>query len=101
MNQNISTEWSKTERIVFRLAFCYLLCYFIFLDNFFVDFFPFLHYLHAPFQYVSDTFVGFVNRLFIHNHYDKDVYTGMGDTSWVCIAMLSYFVIAVLATVIW
>lgn len=103
MNQNISTEWSKTERIIFRLGFCYLSFYFIFLDSFFVGYlFPFLNYnIHAPFQYISDIFIRLVNRLFIHNLYDKDIYTGMGDTSWFCIAMLSYFIMSILATVVW
>lgn len=102
MNQNISAEWSKTERIIFRLGFCYLSFYFIFLGGFLgEDSLPFLGYIHAPFQYISDTFIGFVNRLFIHNKYDKDIYTGLGDTSWFCIAMLSYFIMSILATVVW
>lgn len=101
MNQNISTEWSKTERIIFRLAFCYLVFYFLFLSNYFVSFFPFLERVQSPLQYISDSFVGFVNRLFIHKEYEANIYTGAGDTSWFCIAIFSYFVMAILATIVW
>lgn len=101
MDQNIAAKWTMTERIIFRLAFCYLVFYFVFLDNFFVPFFPFLKYLHAPFEFVSSIFVGSINRLFVHNHYDKDIYTGITDSSWFGISMASYLALSILITIVW
>src|SRR4249919_1971761 len=101
MNQNISTEWSKTERIIFRLSFCYLVFYFVFLDDFVVRYFPVLNYVHAPLQNIFNSFVGLVNRLFLHKEYGENIYKGFGDTSWSCIAILSCCILAVIATVVW
>ena len=103
MNQNISTEWTKLERIIFRFAFSYLVFYFLFLNNPFYGFFPFLEKFHfnAPFQYISDVFVGLVNRLLIHKNFAENIWKGDGDTSWFYIAIFSYFILAILATVVW
>ena len=101
MNRHISTEWSKTERIIFRLACCYLVLYFLILDNTLADYFPFLKYAHAPFQYISDNLVDLINRLFIHRIYTANRYKGLGDTSWFYIAISIFFIIAILATIIW
>lgn len=102
MNQNTPVEWSKTELVIFRFLFCYLIFYFIFLSNFFPGpLFPFLEYVHAPFKYISDGFIGLVNRLFIHKKYDADIYTGIADSSWFIMASISYLSIAILVTIIW
>lgn len=101
MNLQNSTEWSKMERIIFRLACSYLVLYFLILDNTIVYNFPFLGFIHVPFQYVSDTVVDFVNRLFIHREYAPNRYKGLGDTSWFYIAIFSFFILAIVATIIW
>jgi uncharacterized membrane protein YphA (DoxX/SURF4 family) len=103
MSQNISREWSETEKIIFRLSFCYLIFYFVFLSSFFaMSFdFPIVGYIHKPFNYISESFVSLVNRIFIHNQYHADIYTGLSDTSWSVIASASYLILAVLITAIW
>ena len=101
MNQSNFAEWSKSRLVTFRLLFCYLLCYFIFLSDFFVQFIPFLEYVHTPFKFISDNLVGLVNTLFIHKKYATDIYTGIGDTSWFFMASFSYLGLSILATVIW
>lgn len=103
MNQSISTEWTRTELIIFRFAFCYLIFYFLFLGSSYYVFFPFLEQFHfnKPFQYISDVFVGLVNRLFIHKKFAENIYKGDGDTSWFYIAIFSYFLLAILVTVVW
>ena len=103
MNQDISAEWSKIERIIFRFAFSYLILYFVFLGSAFGMFLPFLEKLHfnTALQYTSNVFVGFINRVFIHKKFDENVYKGDGDTSWFYIAIFSYFLLAILVTVFW
>ena len=100
MSQNIVPNWSGIEKTIFRVSFCYLIFYFIFLSNVFIRF-PFVGYIHKPFQYISDGFISFVNRLFIHNKYDENIYTGLGDTSWFVIACLSYLILAIVTTAVW
>ena len=103
MNQSISSEWSRTERIIFRFLFCYLLFYFLFLSDVFVrmGISPLLEYIHAPFKYFSDGFIGLVNRLFIHEKYGVNIYTGLADTSWFVIASLTYLIISFLVATVW
>jgi hypothetical protein len=102
MNQNISVDWSRTERIIFRFLFCYLLFYFLFLSDVFVRIgIPLIEYIHAPFKYFSDGFIGLVNRLFIHEKYDANIYTGLADTSWFVIASLTYLIISFLVATVW
>ncbi|HET9745449.1 MAG TPA: hypothetical protein VFP97_07050 [Chitinophagaceae bacterium] len=103
MNQSFSTAWTKTELIIFRFAFCYLILYFVFLGSAFQVFLPFLQkfQFNTPFQYISDVFVGLVNRLFIQQKFADNIYKGDGDTSWFYIAIFSYFLLAVLVTIVW
>lgn len=101
MNPNIAPNWSGIEKTIFRVSFCYLIFYFLFLSNFFTLRFPFVGYIHKPFQYISDGFVSLVNRILIHNKYGDDIYTGLGDTSWFVIACLSYLTVAIITTAVW
>lgn len=99
MTQNISREWSETEKIIFRLSFCYLVFYFLFLSNFFDFYTPITGYIHKPFGYISESFVSLINRIFIRNKYES--HTGMSDTSWSVLASASYLILAVIITAVW
>lgn len=103
MEQNLSGEWTKTQRILFRFAFCYFIAYFIFLSQAYYNFLPFLeeYEFHKPFRFISDKFVGPVNCVFFQREFDENIYTGPGDTSWFYIAIFSYFFLASLLTTIW
>lgn len=101
MKLNPFANWSKTCLMSFRFIFCYLFFYFLFLSNVYVSFFPFVENVHRPFKYISDNFISFVNRFFIHKHYDADIYTGLGDTSWFFMAAGIYIIIAIVAALIW
>ena len=101
MDQHSSAVWSKTERLLFRFAFCYLCFYFLLFGNFFLFLFPFLEKVHAPIKEVSDHFIVFINELFIHKKFDADIYTGMGDTSWFVITSFSYFILSIIIAVVW
>lgn len=103
MNQNISSEWSKTERIIFRFLFCYLLFYFLFLSDIFVNtgIFPLIEYINVPFKYISVSLINLVNRLFIHEEYDENIYTTLADTSWFVIASITYSMTSLLLATVW
>ena len=101
MNQNKYIKWTKIRLISIRFFFCYLLFYFLFLSNVYVSFFPFVEHVHRPFKYISDSFISLVNRFLIHKHFDADIYTGLGDTSWFFMAAVIYIIIAIVAAFIW
>src|SRR5262245_35537402 len=100
MNQNVSAEWSKAYRIVFRLFFTYLVFYFLFISNVFIEGFPFLKYIHAPFEYISKSLTDFISRLFLHRKFEGGIDIGnINRLTYVAIA--TYFILALIITVIW
>lgn len=102
INQSYSAKWTQTKRFAFRVCFLYFTFYFLFISNYLHDVgdvIPGVQYINAPFQFISNSFISIVNSLFLHKPFDGAIY--ITDTYWSVIAVLSYFIIAIIIALLW
>lgn len=104
MSQDISVEWTKKKLFIFRLFTVYFILYFIFIGQSFGDyyqiFFNAYQYLGKyPYQ-ITEAFIRLINYLFFHKQLSEG-FDFAGDTFWGYIASLSFFILALLATLLW
>ena len=96
MVKNVASAWTKMENILSRIFSIYLIFYFLFISDVVSNFYPILG---SPFQFLNTNFIRFFNYLIFHKPFIKNIY--FTDSSWIFLASLSYFIIAIIIGVVW
>lgn len=101
MNQNLTVGWSPAERIVFRFFFTYLLLFFVFVPQLFLEeeLFPFLDFLNLPYKFITTPFITWIGKNFFQITFSYNWYGG--DNLFAYVTILALFVLSILITIIW
>jgi hypothetical protein len=98
MKQNISVKWTKNELFVFRLFTVYFISHLIFFSQYFGG--DLYQYSGKLLSNISVAFIHLLNHLFLHKKLSGDLdYTA--DTIWGYTMVLSFFLIAIIITLLW
>jgi hypothetical protein len=104
MNQkNTIVDWTKTEKFIFRLFSLHLILYILFISDFISmwgDHFPLFRDVNKPFSFITGGFMNLINTLFL-NMSSVESLDFQSDTFWGYTAVVSFFLIAVTASIVW
>ena len=101
MNENLTTGWTPTERIIFRFFFTYILLFFVFIPLSFLetDFFSFLDFLKLPYKIITIPFITWIGNTFFQITF-SDYWYG-GDSLFAYVTILTLFIVSIFVTIIW
>ena len=101
MNQKLTSEWSKPKLFLFRFVFCYFCLFLFFLSNIFpTDLFPFLDFINVPFRKIGALWIEWVAAAIL-NQKVKYIPDFGGDSVFVYIGIVSFFILSLLLTIGW
>ncbi|MEM8483899.1 MAG: hypothetical protein AAF564_00035 [Bacteroidota bacterium] len=92
----VAAPWTRTQKVLFRFSFCYVLLY-VFLDGMLSVIF------HAlPFSAPWDSFIYWIGDAVLNIGYEMpEKPNGSGDTTYNYVQLLAILFVAVMATTVW